>query len=122
MKLRNYGTKYRHEFPNPDDISKTLSYDEIAYIKEAGSEYNYILTKQLSNWSRLDNFNNIGDYMKNMKTCEIYDEDPMAYVRVAFAIETLAYHNKNYLWSGDNKKISEEIQALLVEALKQSNR
>ena len=57
-----------------------------------------------------------------MKTCELYDENPMEYVRVALAIETLAYYNKNYLWSGDNKKISEEVQALLVEALKQSNR
>ena len=57
-----------------------------------------------------------------MKTCELYDENPMEYVRVALAIETLAYHNKNYLWNGDNKKISEEVQALLVKALKQYNK
>ena len=43
----------------------------------------------------------------------------MDYVRVALAIETLAYHNKNYLSRdlADNAKISEEIQALLQKAI-----
>ena len=43
----------------------------------------------------------------------------MEYVQIALAIEMLAYHNKNYLWTGDDCKISETIQSLLVEALKQ---
>lgn len=55
--------------------------------------------------------------MKNI--CEMVSKDPMDYVRVALAIETLAYHNKNYLWTGDNCKLNEEIQALLTTALKQ---
>lgn len=57
-----------------------------------------------------------------MKKTEIYSDNPMDYVRVALAIETLAYNNKNYLDKSlrDNCKISEEIQALLVAALEQS--
>lgn len=53
------------------------------------------------------------------KPCETYCEDPTDYIRVALAIETLAYHNKNYLWTGDDGKRSEVIQSLLVEALRQ---
>lgn len=53
-----------------------------------------------------------------IKKPELYCEEKMEYVRVALAIETLAYHNKNYLWTGDDCKISEEVQSLLREALK----
>lgn len=53
------------------------------------------------------------------RICEMCSKDPMDYVRVALAIETLAYHDKNYLWTGDNCKLSEEIQALLTETLKE---
>lgn len=54
-----------------------------------------------------------------MRKPEFYSDNPMDYVRVALAIETLAYHNKNYLDRNinDNCKISEEIQALLTAAL-----
>lgn len=44
-------------------------------------------------------------------------KDKMDYVMIALAIETLAYENKNYLWTGDNCKISETIQNLLWTAL-----
>lgn len=40
-------------------------------------------------------------------------------IRIALAIETLAYHNKNYLdrtIAGSNAKISETVQGLLREA------
>lgn len=53
-----------------------------------------------------------------LKEPDTYCKDKMDYIRIALAIETLAYHNKNYLWTGDDAKISEEIQALLFEALK----
>lgn len=55
-----------------------------------------------------------------MKPIDFYSSDPMDYVRVALAIETLAYHNKNFLSSviKDNAKLSEEIQALLTEAIR----
>ena len=55
-----------------------------------------------------------------MKSPEMYSDNQMDYVRVALAIETLAYHNKSYLSKDfhDNAKISEEIQALLTEAIK----
>ena len=58
-----------------------------------------------------------------MKKQEMYDDNPMEYVRVALAIETIAYHNKNYLSSKlqDNSKISEEIQALLFKAISMTN-
>lgn len=52
-----------------------------------------------------------------IKTCETYCEDSTDYVRVALAIEILAYHNKNYLWTGNDCKISEEVQTLLAESL-----
>ena len=34
-----------------------------------------------------------------MKQPETYCKNPMDYVRIALAIETLAYHDKNYLTS-----------------------
>lgn len=55
------------------------------------------------------------------------DNFPMAvchtakeYIEVAFALETLAYHNKNYLASmmGNDARENEEIRLLLFEALK----
>lgn len=55
---------------------------------------------------------------------EMVDSDPWEYVRVALAIETIAYHNRNYfdytLYS--NKSRSQEIQALLTEALKKADK
>ena len=59
-----------------------------------------------------------------MKNPEMYSENPMDYVRVALAIETLAYHDKNYLDKSikDNSKISEEIQALLSKAIELTNK
>ena len=50
---------------------------------------------------------------------DMVDRDPWEYVRVALAIETLAYHNKNYLDHivCDDALRSQEIQALLIEAL-----
>ena len=67
MNFRNYGTRYRHDFPNPNDIIEILNDGEIAYVKEIETEYDYILTKPLSCWTRVDNFNSIGNYMQNMK-------------------------------------------------------
>lgn len=58
------------------------------------------------------------------------DNFPMAvcrtakeYIEVAFALETLAYHNKNYLDSMmcNDVKENEEIRLLLFEALKKIN-
>jgi hypothetical protein len=56
--------------------------------------------------------------MKNFPECVC--KTPDEYIWIALAIETLAYHNKNYLDSCmcDNAKRSEEIQALLIQALK----
>lgn len=49
-------------------------------------------------------------------TCKTAKE----YIEVALALETLAYHNKNYLDSYfcDNCNLSEEMQLLLLEAIK----
>lgn len=44
-------------------------------------------------------------------------KDKMDYVMIDLAIETLAYENKNYLWTGDNAKISATVQNLLWTAL-----
>ena len=54
----------------------------------------------------------------------IVSKDPMDYVKVALAIETLAYHNKNYLAvsiAGSSTALSWEIQYLLEEAVKKSS-
>ena len=58
-----------------------------------------------------------------MELTEFHSSNCMNYVRVALAIETLAYHNKNYLAKNiqDNARISEEIQALLIKAIKLSD-
>lgn len=47
---------------------------------------------------------------------DFFSHDRDDYIRVALALETMAYHNKNYLSSAfqDNSKISEEVQALLI--------
>lgn len=55
-----------------------------------------------------------------MKLAEIVSNDPMDYVMCALAIETLAYHNKRFLCCQSDKLISEQVQALLKEAIKKS--
>lgn len=54
-----------------------------------------------------------------MTKTNFYSSDPIDYVRVALAIETLAYHNKGYLTNKlqNNNQVSEEIQSLLTEAI-----
>lgn len=49
-------------------------------------------------------------------TCKTAKE----YIEIALALEALAYHNKNYLNSYfcDDCNLSEEIQLLLLEAIK----
>ena len=62
--------------------------------------------------------------MQNTKFpfCDFISDDPTDYIRVALAIETLAYYNKNYLDTSikDNCTISREIQSLMIEALKKA--
>lgn len=55
-----------------------------------------------------------------MSKSGFYSSDPMDYIRVALAIETLAYHDKRYLNSyfRDNSTISEEVRSLLIEGLR----
>lgn len=52
----------------------------------------------------------------------IVSDDPMDYVKVALALETLAYHNKNYLdrVMCCEAKRSVEMQWLLTEAIRLS--
>ena len=55
-----------------------------------------------------------------MKRPECACKTPEEYIRVALAIETLAYHDKNYLDSclaKSDARISEEVQACLSAAL-----
>lgn len=49
-------------------------------------------------------------------TCKTAKE----YIEIAIALETLAYHNKNYLNSYlvDDAHLNEEIRLLLLEAIK----
>ena len=50
---------------------------------------------------------------------EFYSDKPVDYIRMALAVETLAYHNKNYLSKNlqDNSRMSEEVQVLLSKAI-----
>ncbi|MBE6745729.1 MAG: hypothetical protein E7569_16130 [Ruminococcaceae bacterium] len=53
----------------------------------------------------------------------VVSENPMDYVKVALALEILAYHNKSYLsreLAANESKFSEEIQGLLSEAIRVS--
>lgn len=52
---------------------------------------------------------------------DTYCKDPTDYVRIALAIQTLAYHDKNFLWTGDDCKIAEVMQYLLIQALTQKD-
>lgn len=54
-----------------------------------------------------------------LATCKTAKE----YIEVALALEVLAYHNKNYLDSYfcDDCNLNEEIQLLLLEAIKKIN-
>ena len=49
----------------------------------------------------------------------IVSKDPKDYIEVAIALETIAYHNKNYLLKSvsDNCNLNIEIRHLLNEAL-----
>lgn len=57
-----------------------------------------------------------------MSPCETYCKGKDDYIGIALAIETLAYHNKNYLWTGDNCKLNEEVRSLLLAALSKNER
>lgn len=56
--------------------------------------------------------------MAEIKYPYVESDNPMDFVKCALAIETLAYHNKNFLQYSDNKSISEQVQILLERALK----
>lgn len=48
----------------------------------------------------------------------VKSDNPMDFIKCALAIEILAYHNRNFLFYNDDKKISEQVQILLEQALK----
>ena len=53
MSIHSYGKEYRLDFPDPDIVLQTLGFGDIAVIKEIGTEYTYILTKQSQYWTRV---------------------------------------------------------------------
>lgn len=61
---------------------------------------------------------------KRKRFPEMVDDDPWEYVRAALAIETLYYHDRNYLDHivCNEKGRSEEIQSLLIEALEKAKK
>lgn len=74
-------------------------------------------------YSEVVNVLHIGNQSKEKKPINIgiVSEDPKDYVRVALAIETLAYHNKGFLnntLATSNARLSEEVQWLLNEAIR----
>jgi len=67
--IYNYGVKHWHEFPNPDVVAQTLG-DDIAVIKENGTEYNYILTKELRCWTKISELASIAAAMVSIAAKE----------------------------------------------------
>ena len=64
--IRSYGTKYRHEFPNPDVVVQTLEAGDIAVVKDIATEYNYILTRQLHYWTQVSDLAKVAvEMLKN---------------------------------------------------------
>ena len=61
--------------------------------------------------------------MKSNKYCWTVCQTAKEYIQVALALETLAYHNKNYLdkMMCNDATLSEEIQLLLMEAINKIN-
>ena len=76
--IRNYGTKFTHDFPNPDDVRKTLNDADIACIKDLDTSDNYILTKHIDCWTQIDNFKLIERTNKNHME-KVYQVEFMAY-------------------------------------------
>lgn len=54
-----------------------------------------------------------------MKQIDLESKNSKDYIRVALALETLRYHNKNYLAKPFQNEctLSEEMQGLLIKAL-----
>lgn len=57
------------------------------------------------------------------KYCETLCQIAKEYIQIALALETLAYHNKNYLdkMMCNDAILSKEIQLLLMEAINKIN-
>ena len=57
------------------------------------------------------------------KYCETVCQTAKEYIQIALALETLSYHNKNYLdkMMCNDAILSEEIQILLMEAINKIN-
>lgn len=64
--IRSYGTKYHHDFPNPDTIVQELDNGDIATVKEISTGYNYILTKELRYWTQVSEFAQIAAAMMSV--------------------------------------------------------
>lgn len=58
--------------------------------------------------------------MESNRYCWTVCKTAQEYIEIALALETLAYHNKNYLdsYMCNDTHLNEEIRLLLVEALK----
>ena len=65
--VRSYGTKYRSDFPNPNVISQSLNFDDIAVIKEITTGYSYILTKELRCWTQISELSKIATPMASIE-------------------------------------------------------
>ena len=68
--IRNYGVKYRHEFPNPDVVLQTLEDYGVAVIKDISTEYQYILTPQLRYWTQVSELASVAAAMVSIAAKE----------------------------------------------------
>ena len=62
MSIYNYGTAHFIQFPDSEKVINNLAPGDIAFIKEAGTEFDYILTRNLRNWTQVSNLE--AEYIK----------------------------------------------------------
>lgn len=76
--VRDYGQRHMCDFPDSDDVLNKLNSGEIAHIREKGTEYDYILTKQLGCWTKINDFKKFeGDLNRHME--KVYEVEFMQY-------------------------------------------
>lgn len=89
--IRSYGVRHFCDFPRPDTILKTLDSD-IAYIKEMGTEHEYILAKPLRYWTKISDLLSVSE-VANMICNRVEDIDSLiSYIDKPVYV-------KGYCWS-----------------------
>ena len=97
INIINYGTKYMHDFPDPDDIREKLKDGGMAFIKDKATMHEYVLMNPLHCWTRIDTT----IVTKHME--KVYEVEFIQYTN--YTKDTVSYENEtgkiNYLHVGE---------------------